>query len=142
MAANFYTQQANDFAKKYNVKLRIFHTETEYRPYFTDDKVSRYVFKCRLIRGNKSYTFRFGQSIAEGPKTPSFYDVLSCLTKNDCGTFEDFCREFGYESYNDCYTGCNKKSMKIYKAVCREYKAVCRLFGDAGECYDELCEIQ
>lgn len=134
--------QAEEFAKKYNVKLRIFHNETEYRPYFSDDKESRYVFKCRLIRGSKSYTFRFGQSLAAGCKAPSLYDVLASLEKYDCGSFEDFCNEFGYEAYNDCYTGYNKKSMTIYKSVCRCYDAVCRLFGDTGECYDELCEIQ
>lgn len=136
-----YDIQAENFAKKYGVKLTIFHTETEYRPYFSDDKKSRYVFKCRLSRGRRSYTFRFGQSLAEGSKAPDLYSILSCLTKYDCGTFEDFCNEFGYESYNEEYTGYNKESMKIYKAVCREYKAVCRLFGDAGECFDELCEI-
>ena len=142
MATNYYTQQAENFAKKYGVKLHIFHTKTEYRPYFSDDKESRYIFKCRLIRGNKSYTFHFGQSLANGSETPNLYDILSCLTKYDCGTFEDFCNEFGYEAFNDCYTGFNKKSMRIYKAVCREYKAVCRLFGNPGECFDELCEIQ
>lgn len=142
MATNSYTQQANEFAKKYGVKFTVFHDETEYRPYFSDDKVSRYVFKCRLSRGRRSYTFQFGQSIAEGSKAPDLYSVLSCLQKWDLGSFEDFCNEFGYEAYNDEYTGYNKKSMRIYKACLREYRAVVRLFGDSGECYDELCEIQ
>jgi hypothetical protein len=142
MATNYYTQQANDFAKKYNVKLHVFHNETEYRPYFSNEKECRYVFKCRLVRGRRSYTFRFGQSLAEGSNAPSLYDILACLTKYDCGTFEDFCNEFGYEVHNDFYTGHNKESMKIYKAVCREYKAVCRLFGDSDECFNALCEIQ
>lgn len=137
-----YDIQAENFAKKYGVKFHIFHTKTEYRPYFSDDKQSRYVFKCRLIRGRRSYTFSFGQSLAEGSKAPKLYDILACLTKYDCGSFEDFCNEFGYEIDNENCTGYNKKSMRIYKAVCREYEAVCRLFGDAGECFDELCEIQ
>ena len=134
-----YDLQANEFAKKFKVQFTIFHTETEYRPYFSDDKGSRYVFKCRLRRNGKSYTFYFGQSIASGSSAPSLYDVLACLQKYELGSFEEFCQEFGYESFNDNYTGYNKKSMKLYKAVNREYKAVMRLFGD---CIDELCEIQ
>lgn len=141
MATNFYTQQANDFAKKFGVKFTVFHNETEYRPYFSDDKESRYVFKCRLSRDRHSYAFSFGQSIAEGCTPPDLYSVLACLQKYNIGTFEDFCSELGYESYNNEYTGYNKKSMKIYKACLREYKAVCRLFGDAGECYDALCDF-
>lgn len=142
MATNFYTQQANEFAKKYGVKFTVFHNETEYRPYFSDEKESRYVFKCRLSRGHRSYTFHFGQSIFEGSKAPDLYSVLACLQKWDIGSFDDFCNEFGYEAYNYEYTGYNKKSMRIYKACLREYKAVVRLFGDSGECYDDLCEIQ
>lgn len=35
--------------------------------------------------------------------------------ENSC-SFEDFCKEFGYEPYDD-YSGCtNKSSLKIYKA--------------------------
>lgn len=142
MATNYYTQQANDFAKKYGVKFTVFLNETEYRPYFLGDKESRYVFKCRLSRGRRSYTFHFGQSIAKGSESPDLYSVLTCLQKWDLGSFEDFCDEFGYEAYNDEYTGYNKKSMRIYKDCLREYDAVVRLFGDSGECYDELCEIQ
>lgn len=142
MTTNSYTQQAEDFAKKYGVKFTVFHSETEYRPYFSDDKESRYIFKCRLSRGRKSYTFQFGQSIAEGSNTPDLYSVLACLEKYDPYTFEDFCANYGYEAYNEDYTGYNKKSMRIYKAVKKEYNAVVRLFGDSGECFEELCEIQ
>lgn len=137
-----YDLQAKEFAKKYGVKFIVFHSETEYRPYFSDDKASRYVFKCRLVRNNKSYTFHFGQSIANGSASPSLYDVLATLEKYDVGSFEDFCSEFGYEAYNEDYTGRNKKSFNIYKAVIRQYKAVVRLFGDCEECYNDLCEIQ
>lgn len=127
-----YEINALRFAGKYNVKLRVL--DYEYRPYFNDDKESRYVFKCKLIRNRKSYTFTFGQSLYNGSKEPTMYDILSCLQKYDCGTFENFCDEFGYDTDS-------RKAERTYKAVCKEYKAVVRLFGDSGECYDELCEI-
>lgn len=130
MATN-YDERANEFAKKYGVKLAILGRE--YRKHFIDDKVSRWVFKCRLSRGQKSYTFSFGQSIANGMKEPTLYDILACLQKSDCGDFSEFCREYGYDE--------ELKHRKVYNGCKREYEAVVRLFGDSGECYDELCEI-
>ena len=38
---------------------------------------------------------RFGQSIANAGQTPRAYDILTCLTKYDPGTFENFCSDFG-----------------------------------------------
>lgn len=90
--------------------------------------------RCDCKGGRKSYTFTFGQSIAEGDRRPKMYDVLSCLQKYNCGTFEDFCYEFGYDTDS-------RKAERIYKAVCKEYKAVVRLFGDSPECMQELCDI-
>lgn len=127
-----YEINALRFCGKYNVKLNVI--DYQYKPYFDDDKECRYVFRCRLSRNRKSYTFTFGQSIYNGSKEPTEYEVLSCLQKYDCGTFENFCDEFGYDTDS-------RKAERTYKAVCKEYKAVVRLFGDSGECYDELCEI-
>lgn len=130
MYMNDYEKQANDFAKKYGVKLTII--DRDYKKHFVDDKDCRWVFKCRLTRNGKSYTFNFGQSISDGDKEPTMYDILACLQKYECGTFSDFCGEFGY----DCDS---RKAERIYKAVCREYDAVKRLFGDI---LVELQEIQ
>lgn len=130
-----YVKQANDFAKKYGVKLTVLDRERGI--YFSDDKHPRYVFKLKLTRKGKQYTFKFGQSYAEGSKEPDMYTVLSCLTKYDPYSFEDFCSEFGYNQYND-YGRKNKKAYKTYLAVEREWKAVERMFGD---CLEELCEI-
>ena len=128
-----YELRALCFAHKYGVKL--FKVgESEYRKYFEDDDRPRYVFKMRLERGGKSYTFHFGQSIVNGNVKPTMYDVLSCLQKYDCGTFEEFCREFGYDPYES-------SAKRIYKACVKEYNAVVRLFGNDGECYEELCNI-
>ena len=124
-----YVKMANDFAEKHGVTLTTIG-EPEYKRHFNEDKHCRYVFKMRLKRKRKQYTFDFGQSIADGDKTPDMYSVLACLTKCDSGSYENFLSEFGYEK--------DANSFRTYKAVCREYKAVERLFGDIME---ELQEI-
>ena len=60
------------------------------------------------------------------------YDILTCLTKYNTETFEDFCAEFGYDTDS-------RNTEKTYKAVCKEFSAVERLFGDV---MDELQDIQ
>lgn len=124
-----YQENANSFATKHGIKLTVL--SSRYGMHFVDDTQSRYIFKLKLSRGKKSYTFDFGQSIASGSKEPTIYDVLACLQKYDVGSFEDFCNNFGYDLYNDSYTG-------IYKSVCKEFEAVERLFSDI---LDELQEI-
>lgn len=126
-----YQKQANEFAVKNNIKLS-FIGDPEYKKHFADDKTERYVFKCKLSRNGKSYTFDFGQSINAGAEEPTMYDILTCLTKYDPETFENFCSEFVYD--NDSRT-----AERIYKAVCKEFAAVDRLFNDIIE---ELQEIQ
>lgn len=64
---------------------------------------------------------------------PTPYDVLACLTKYDCGTFENFCSEFGYDTDS-------RKAEKTYKAVCDEWINIQRLFTD--EEIEDLREIQ
>lgn len=127
-----YEMTANAFAKKWGVALSVL--DKDYRPYFPDDRDERWVYKCRLSRNGRRYTFTFGQSIAAGDKKPTFYDIFACLQKYDCGTFENFCDEFGYNTDS-------RKAERTYKAVCKEYNAVVRLFGDNEECMEELTKI-
>ena len=54
---------------------------------------------------------------------PSAYDILSCLTKYNPGSFDDFCGEFGYSS--DSIT-----AKKVYDSVIDEYLHMCVLFND------------
>ena len=124
-----YQKQATDFATKHGVKLQILGSE--YKTMW-DDNQNRTVFKVKLSRNGKSYTFEFGQSISAGNTEPTMYDILTCLTKYDPETFEDFCSEFGYDVDS-------RKAEKTYKAVCKEFAAVDRLFNDV---IDELAEIQ
>lgn len=125
-----YQQQANEFATKNGIKLKI--NFSKYGKHFADDKESRYIFNCTLSRNRKKYTFNFGQSIATGNEAPTMYDLLTCLEKYENANFEDFCSNYGYD--NDSI-----KALKTYKAVSKEYKNVFRLFGDIME---ELQEIQ
>lgn len=125
-----YVKQADLFAKKYGVTLTVL--DSEYKKHFVGDKTPRTVFKLRLSRKGKTYTFEFGQSIAAGGEEPTMYDVLSCLQKYDVGSFRNFCSDFGYNEDS-------RTAERIYKAVCKEYEAVNRLFSD---CIEELAEIQ
>ena len=122
---------ANTFAKKHGVSLKVIGNP-EYRKYFHDDKEYRWVFKMRLQRNRKQYTFNFGQSIAAGREEPTMYDVLATLEKNYVGSFEDFCKEFGYDEDSI-------SALKIYKAVLKESKAVQRLFGDVLDELQKIC---
>lgn len=56
-------------------------------------------------------------------KEPELYDILTCLTKYDVGTFENFCSEFGYDEDS-------RSAEKTYNAVVKEYESMCRLFSD------------
>ena len=127
---NEYEQRANDFARKYGVKLSVL--DKEYRPYFPGERDERWCYKCRISRNGKSYTFWFGQSIASGDKRPTFYDIFSCFEKYDPGDFYEFCSEFGYSDES-------RSAERIWKACCKEYAAVERLFGDVMEEFVKFC---
>jgi len=146
---NEYEKQANDFLEKNGVTFKA--ELLGYFPHFDDDKESRDVYQITLTRGDKVYSFRFGQSIAcsatkekqdklkseyynikdrykirESIKAPTAYDVLTAVQKYDVGTFSDFCSEFGYDSDS-------RKAEKIYFAVQEEYGNINRLFSDVLE---------
>lgn len=131
-----YDKQALDFAKKHGLKFKIISCEYKVHGCF-DDNTKRYVFKCRLIRNGKIYTFDFGQSLSKGSEEPALYDILACMTKYDVGTFDDFCDEFGYDSQP-----MSKYPVihKLYNGVLKEYKAICRLFPEE-DVMDEFREI-
>ncbi len=121
-------QQALDFAARYGVKLTIISSHYGQMNY---DSTNRWIFKLRLTRGSKRYTFDFGQSVYSGEEEPTMYDVLACITKCDPGKFQYFCKEYGYDPYDEV-------SKRIYNAVMKQWVAVERLFGDIIE---ELQEI-
>lgn len=82
----------------------------------------------------------FYQSHADRHKTPTAYDVLACLCKSDCGTYQDFCEEMGLPGYDE-YTGeRNMDSYSKYTGACHEYANLKSFFTRAGE-WEELEEI-
>jgi len=128
---NEYTKQAEKFIKDVNAKVTIEYVE--YGKHFDDDKEERNIYRITIKRNGKSFTFKFGDSInnTQNGEEPSVYDVLACVQKYDCGTFENFCSEFGYDTDS-------RKAEKTYKAVCREFKGINRVFGDVLEQLQEI----
>lgn len=125
-----YEQQAIDFADKYGIKMKII--SSKYGLYFADDKICRYIFKCKLSMSGKSYTFNFGQSIAECSKEPSLYSVFACLEKNDPEDFEFFCSNYGYDTDS-------RSAYKTFKGVERQYNSMLRVFG--SDILEEMQDI-
>jgi hypothetical protein len=132
---NNYNKAAADFAKKHGIKLTI--GTPDYGLHFPGDKDERYIFPCTLSRNGKKYSFKFGQSIAEGLTAPTMYDILACIQKYEVGDFDEFCSEYGYFPIES--SAAFKAAQKTHKAVLKEFAAVNRLFGDILE---ELQEIQ
>lgn len=124
-----YQKQALQFLEDTKTSFKVEYLD--HARYFPDDKECRDIYLVKLRRNGKSYSFKFGQPIANTGSEPSAYDVLACITKNDPGTFENFCGEYGYDIDS-------RKAEKIYKAVCKEYKSIDRLFNDV---MDQLQEI-
>ncbi len=83
----------------------------------------------RYYRGHPKQVFDLKQT---AHKTPSAYDLLYCLTKNDPGSFKDFCGDFGYDEDS-------RKAEKTYIAVMEEWHNVSRFF--SAEEIQDLQEI-
>ena len=115
-----YEKQAQDFLASTGTELTVEYSH--YGKYFPSDKESRAVFEFTLRRAGKEYIGTFGQSIAARDKTPSAYDILSCLDYWE----EDFCAEYGYsdDSIN---------ALNTYNALIKQSVGVKELFT-----FDEL----
>jgi len=152
-----YEAQGQEFLDMTDTELKIDHITRG--KYWEDDTEDRDIFMIHLIRGSRSYSFKYGGSIKDCKdgeflqsmgshltskeryrkrafteiktgkgfyylvKFPNAYDTLACLTKDDPGTFEDFCGNFGYETDS-------RKAENIYKAIVDEYKGLAMLFND------------
>ena len=145
-----YNDAVNLVAESFNLSFKAEFLRNDF--HFVGDKDKRDIYKITLSRGNRKYSFEFGQSIARSgfyasygrqkyelprekmnlknhelkivkPIAPTLYDVLACLQKYDVGTFEDFCSEFGYETDS-------RNAKKTYKAVVKEYNKMCSLFNN------------
>ena len=123
-----YNEATKLVAESFNLEFKAEFLENGL--HFQGDKGTRDIYNITLKRGQRKYTFKFGQSIAKGSNEPTLYDVLARLQKYEVGTFEDFCDEFGYD--ND-----SRNALKTYKAVVKEYDKMCSLFNS-----DELEVLQ
>jgi len=138
-----YQAEAADLLKKLGVK---FSTKfINYAPHFAGEKESRDNFRATFIRENFSihsgkfarFSINFGQSINSsdggGGNPPTAYDVITCLTKYDVGSFENFCGDFGYDTDS-------RQAERTYKAAVKEWEKVSRFF--TSEELELLNEIQ
>jgi hypothetical protein len=155
---SIFEYKAEEFLQKTGTKMKAEFLTNNF--YFYDDKEARDIYKITLARTilgdkEKSYSFRFGQSIANsgeyvkrnpagktmydhelirrprGRIAPSAYDVLACVQKYDVGTFGNFCSDFGYDEDS-------RKAEKMYLAVQKGFGKIHDLFSDVME---ELREI-
>jgi hypothetical protein len=122
-----YEKQANDFLIKYGITFSAKFKKTA--KYFPDDEQERDIYTCKFKRAEGWFSITFGQSLANAGKSPTAYDVLTCLTKSDPGSFEDFCDNCGYDTDS-------RKAMKIYKSVYKEWLKVGAFFTE-----EELNEL-
>ncbi len=130
---NQYEKQANDFLKKAKATMQI--SFVKIGPFFSDDKEVRSIYKFTIASQNGRYTGKFGQSVFESQNgtMPTSYDILSCLTKYNPGTFENFCGDYGYDTDS-------RKAEKTYKAVVKEYEGLSKVFTTRQ--LEEMQEIQ
>ncbi|KKN74909.1 hypothetical protein LCGC14_0386580 [marine sediment metagenome] len=149
-----YEKQGTDFLESTNTELRVEYAgQGLHFPEDTMDRDIYTITLVRNYAPNRwrSYCFNFGQSVersgpfclygdptkgvSRGKATqdwehnpkyakPTAYDVLSCLTKHDQGTFEDFCAESGEDTDS-------RRAERAYNATKDEYANLCRLFSDA-----------
>jgi hypothetical protein len=131
MTTTNYQQQATDFLSSNGITFSA--KFVKHGLHFQDDKQTRDIYLLTLRRGKRSISFRFGQSIASQGKTPTAYDLLSCITKNDPGSFENFCGDFGYDRDS-------RKAEKVYRDVVAEWQKVEGFFTSSE--FEELYEIQ
>lgn len=99
-------------------KNRCFMSESEYKKI---EQNRDGVEKKEVIVKNPNYS------------TPTAYDVLSCLTKHDPGTLEEFCDDYGYNVDS-------RKAERMYNAVKDEYLQLSGLFTDQE--LELMAEIQ
>lgn len=124
--------EADDFLVKHGITLKVSRSKRNACPIWCDGKHihgDKYVVSLHRKDTGKLLAFPFWNSYQdkkEGHK-PSAYDVLATMQKDDPGSFEEFADDFGYQKYEDTYTGrriINRKSEKTYDAVVREWENI------------------
>jgi hypothetical protein len=65
-------------------------------------------------------------------KIPGVYDIMSCLIKDEVGSLEDFCLNYGYNVDSI-------KDNKLYEKALKEYTNMCMLYNEKE--LEEMNEI-
>lgn len=144
-----YEKQAQAFLTKTGTTLEIKFVGNDF--YFPGDEETRDIYRFTLKRGNKKYSAKFGQSIAnsgekvveiarfitrtEKRKEPTAYDILACLNVDYSETIDDFASEFGYNNEN------TKPSelIRTWQAVQEQNKGLKSLYSEKE--LEKLAEI-
>ena len=111
-----------NFGQSLNDSGFVFLPAPQYR-YFGIADNSKEDFKIAKSYFSKTLKQSIKDKDIQCPVFPSAYEVLTAITKNDPGTFKDFCGDFGYDTDS-------RLAEKQYKLVCEEWKNVQRMFTD------------
>lgn len=132
-----YVEQAKEFLKKCNAKLKIEYIGRNVNENW-NDRVKRDVYRFTITtpRGVMTDVFWNSERDTQFHIPPNEYNILVCLEKADPGTIDDFFEECGYEvrKWADV-----RRIERIYNAVVQQYRTLCQIF--TPEQMDMLCEI-
>jgi len=133
-----YIKLGNDFCAKYDVKIIKNYVGT--KKYFPSDKEIRDVYEIIITRGNKHFTFPYGDSIVNTEKNrnsqvrkyPSNYDILACLEKYEYDDIDDFASSLGIEKPSE--------AIRLFEVCNKQVRDVANMFSFAE--LSELRDIQ
>lgn len=114
----------NTWSQKWGKVPQHFNFENKELPVIAKEEKT---FRYRQFKTSPTHEVTIRQAIIP----PTEYDILAAVTKNDPGTFDDFCADYGYDTDS-------KKAEQTYFAVQKEWSNINRLFAD---CMEELQEI-
>lgn len=88
--------------------------------------------RCTCGGGFTQHQKSCAKSVKHRFQVPSAYDILSCITKSDPGTFRNFCADYGYDADS-------MSANRTYLTVQEEWAGAARFF--TAEELNELQEI-
>lgn len=87
------------------------------------------VWRVVISSASGRMSVRFRGSIYDGQNGRTkcrVYDVLSCLTKSEPGTFDEFANEYGYFPISSA--AAYRHARRIFAGCVREFRGVCRVW--------------
>jgi hypothetical protein len=125
-------QTYEQFAKKHGVEFSFQHKGKRPMP-DSKFKSMQDCYSCTLSVGMCSYDFPFYKGEGLKGEPPTAAETLYCLASDAHGTrdtsFEDWCREYGYDDDS-------RKAEATFDACCEVYTELEKLFG--SEVLEEL----